>query len=194
MKSLFRQSVFLFFLSLILVGCVGSRPTISASTAPERIEELPAADSLKAAFSLIWRQGKEAGSVDGVLFLLPDLFGRIEMRGPMGVSVASILWSSQGWRCWIPSEEALFEGVGERIPASLTFGLGELSLDSLATVVIGEAHQLGSVRWEREEGWLQINVQSVERNPQWGLWVRRLDLPEKYRQIDWRQMRMVEPR
>lgn len=191
MKKLVVWSFF-----LVLAGCAAQKekmvvPLEGAAIQPAS-EQLEAADSLKIDFTLVWKLEKEAGALDGVLFWVPQQFGRFELRGPMGITLASVLWDESGWKSWIPSEERLFEGDGERLPAPLTFGLGALSLDSLAQLAREGAEQKKAMRWERTDGWLQLHGAQLVNNPKWGVWVRRLDLPEKFERIDWRQVRLIE--
>jgi len=169
----------------LLASCAGQRRAVEVSPLSEEISQTIAPDSLKIDLTLIWKKESVAGSVEATLFHKPQKFSRIEIRGPMGVTLASILCEGQGWRVWVPSEERLFTGEGEVIPEPLTFGMGEVNLDEW----IAQATSLKKgerVRIEKNGGWIEFTLRSLEENPSWGKWVRQIDLPEKYLEILWR--------
>ena len=99
-------------LAFTLFGCAGVfAPAPSTSRAPAA--EMPARDSLRAKFVLtvVDSTGKDQ-ELDAVLFAVPHLRYRMELTGPMGVGVASLLWTSDGWNMVFPTEKKYIAGVG----------------------------------------------------------------------------------
>lgn len=176
----------------LLMNCAGQQRALAVAPPSEEISQTIAPDSLKIDLTLIWKRESEAGSVEATLFHKPQKFSRIEIRGPMGVTLASVLWDGQSWRVWVPSEERLFTGEGEVIPEPLTFGMGEVNLGEWIAQAI-HLKKGERVRIEKKEGWIEFSLRSLEENPSWGKWVRQIDLPEKYHEILWRDGRFHLP-
>ena len=72
------------FLAFALAGCAGSSAKAAKVSAAE-------ADSLRTPFLLSWKAGNDAGAFDGALYTKKG-FSRMELYGPMGVPVASVVW------------------------------------------------------------------------------------------------------
>ena len=107
-----------------LAGCASSKPAVeptaakcvagatdaaSAACAPEA----PKLDSLRAkmAITLVDQNGKEQ-NLDAVLFSVPGKRYRMELTGPMGIGVASMLWTEEGWTMTFPTEKLYMKGRG----------------------------------------------------------------------------------
>lgn len=95
-------------------GCAGSRsvPAAGSQDAGQAAGEA-ARDSLRAKFVLtvIDTTGKPQ-ELDAVLFSVPGKRYRMELTGPMGIGVASLLWTSEGWNMVFPTEKKYLSGVG----------------------------------------------------------------------------------
>ena len=95
-----RPSAKIWGLCLVLVcllcACAGNKPAVdpSAQAAPAEAVKL---DSLRAkmAITLVDQNGKEQ-NLDAVLFSVPGKRYRMELTGPMGIGVASLLWQEEG--------------------------------------------------------------------------------------------------
>jgi hypothetical protein len=99
-------------LAFTLFGCAGVfAPAPSTSRTPAA--EMPVRDSLRAKFVLtvVDSTGKDQ-ELDAVLFAVPHLRYRMELTGPMGVGVASLLWTVDGWHMVFPTEKKYIAGVG----------------------------------------------------------------------------------
>lgn len=70
-------------------------------------------DSLRAkmAVTIVDDNGKEH-NLDAVLFSVPRLRYRMEFTGPLGIGVASMLWTDEGWTMVFPTEKLYMKGRG----------------------------------------------------------------------------------
>lgn len=119
----------LFSLS-VLLGCSGSnavRKGDAGVAAP--------LDSLRAKFSLtmVGKDGKEQ-NFDAVLFSVPGKRYRMELTGPMGIGVASVLWKEDGWFVVFPTEKLYVQGAGYMV-----------GLFSDNTIPMVHIHQVASI-------------------------------------------------
>ncbi len=132
-----RSVLFLMLVALaILSGCAGGKKAemVSATPAATVRAEIPR-DSLRAKFllSLATNDGKMQ-ELDAVLFSVPGKRYRMELTGPMGVGVASLLWTEEGWTITFPTEKLYMSGNG--------YMVGLLSERSLPLVNI---HQIANI-------------------------------------------------
>ena len=160
--------------ALLLCSCA-SAPRPAAAARKSAAE----ADSLRTPFLVSWKLADGAGSLDGALYTKRG-FARMELYGPMGVPVASILRAGNRWSACVHAARVFAEGEGTIVPASLTAGFGPLLLDGLENEILAEAQPPGRVRHLRPDGWVQINAQPSEIEPEWGSWVSKLDCPEEF--------------
>lgn len=94
----------------VLTGCAGNR----TSATPTEGDEIEAPlDSLRAKFQLtIVNSDGSDQDLDAVLFSVPGKRYRMELTGPMGIGVASMLWTEDGWLMTFPTEKLYMKGVG----------------------------------------------------------------------------------
>lgn len=99
---------------LVFSGCAGNRAGTDLNTEGSR----PAAqkvvrDSLRAKFvlSMAGEDGKMQ-DLDAVLFSVPGERYRMELTGPMGIGVASLLWTREEWNMVFPTEKMYLHGNG----------------------------------------------------------------------------------
>ena len=98
-------------LAFTLAGCAGSRAPSPSSQASS--VEVAVRDSLRAKFVLtILDSLDKEQELDAVLFAVPHLRYRMELTGPMGVGVASLLWMPDGWNMVFPTEKKYIAGMG----------------------------------------------------------------------------------
>ena len=97
--------------ALLFSGCAWFKPSVESNRTAAVSE--PARDSLRAKFVLtvLDSLGKEQ-DLDAVLFSVPHKRYRMELTGPMGVGVASLLWTEEGWNMVFPTEKKYLSGVG----------------------------------------------------------------------------------
>ena len=164
------------FLAFALAGCAGSSAKAAKVSAAE-------ADSLRTPFLLSWKAGNDAGAFDGALYIKKG-FSRMELYGPMGVPVASVVWDGAEWKACLHAARTLVLGSGDVIPDSLTAGLGRLSVSELQRAALAEAQPPGSVRWLNPRGWVQLNAKPSEPDPEWGSWVAKFDCPADFATVD----------
>ena len=95
-----------------LWGCASSKPAVEPSAQPAPAEEAKQ-DSLRAkmAITLVDDKGKEQ-ALDAVLFSVPGKRYRMELTGPFGIGVASLLWQEEGWQMTFPTEKLYMKGAG----------------------------------------------------------------------------------
>jgi len=94
------RSLWIFFFACLFfafAGCAGNKPAVSTES-PAGAEPAAVRDSLRAKFvlTLVDTAGKTQ-ELDAVLFSVPGKRYRMELTGPMGVGVASLLWTESGW-------------------------------------------------------------------------------------------------
>ena len=97
--------------ALLFSGCAWFKPPVESNRTAAVSD--PARDSLRAKFVLtvLDSLGKEQ-DLDAVLFSVPHKRYRMELTGPMGVGVASLLWTEEGWNMVFPTEKKYLSGVG----------------------------------------------------------------------------------
>lgn len=127
MGSKFRMLLLAVFACLLMVlsGCTGGqKPVVEPTTAV--VEEAPQ-DSLRAKFLLtITDEDGKPQELDAVLFSVPKKRYRMELTGPMGIGVASMLWQEEGWVMTFPTEKMYMKGAGYMVGL-----LGNTSLPSV---------------------------------------------------------------
>lgn len=127
--------VCLAFLCAFLFGCATSKPDVSVEACAKEGVSVMERDSLRAKFvlTLAGENGKNQ-EFDAVLFSVPGKRYRLELTGPMGIGVASLLWQESGWLMVFPTEKMYAKGVGEMV--------GILNEPALPVVPI---HQVASI-------------------------------------------------
>ena len=118
-----------------LFGCAGNRPAVEtvAKSADGVSAEAPR-DSLRAKFQLTIIQDSSTQELDAVLFSVPGKRYRMELTGPLGIGVASLLWQQEGWQMTFPTEKLYIKGEG--------YMVGLLNSDALPMVHI---HQVADI-------------------------------------------------
>ena len=136
----FIYSILLLLSLCILAGCAGKKPVVEPATATvDSVQETPR-DSLRAKFLLtIIQQDSVTGNastqeLDAVIFSVPGKRYRMELTGPLGIGVASLLWQEDGWQMTFPTEKLYMKGVG--------YMVGLLNNDALPMVHI---HQVADI-------------------------------------------------
>lgn len=95
-----------------LAGCASSKPAVEPTAQAAPADEVKL-DSLRAkmAITLVDDKGKEQ-NLDAVLFSVPGKRYRMELTGPFGIGVASLLWKEEGWQMTFPTEKLYMKGAG----------------------------------------------------------------------------------
>lgn len=149
-----RSVLFLMLVALaMLAGCAGGKKAelVNEPAAVAKVE-VPQ-DSLRAKFvlTLVGKDGKPQ-DLDAVLFSVPGRRYRMELTGPMGIGVASLLWTEEGWTMTFPTEKLYMKGNG--------YMVGLLSDNSLPLVHI---HQVANLF---DGKLLPVNFDVVEEKDQ----------------------------
>ncbi len=115
---MFRLANFFVFSALLcLVACASNRPPVETGAGSAPVQET-VRDSLRAKFALTifqrdsLTQKETAQEFDAVLFSVPGKRYRMELTGPLGIGVASLLWQEEGWQMTFPTEKLYMKGVG----------------------------------------------------------------------------------
>lgn len=98
-----------------LAGCAGSRGVSGSGTcdASAGCVQEASLDSLRAKFQLnITQENGDVQEFDVVLFSVPGKRYRLELTGPLGIGVASMLWTESGWQMVFPTEKLYVKGNG----------------------------------------------------------------------------------
>lgn len=111
-KNCFLRLVWVFCVvvscALFVVGCAEKNTNVDRGIAAGVVPQ----DSLRAKFKLTIVQNGEGQDLDAVLFSVPGKRYRMELTGPMGIGVASMLWTEDGWLMTFPTEKLYVKGVG----------------------------------------------------------------------------------
>lgn len=95
--------------SCFFTACAGSKPAVSGTDKSAAV----APDSLRAKMSLTLLDGNGKNrDMDAVLFSVPGKRYRMEITGPLGIGVASLLWQEEGWQMTFPTEKLYMKGAG----------------------------------------------------------------------------------
>ena len=141
----------------VLAGCAGTKPATEPSAAkcePGKngaadagaanagkvcAAEAPKLDSLRAkmAITLVGDDGKEQ-NLDAVLFSVPRLRYRMEFTGPMGIGVASMLWTDEGWTMVFPTEKLYMKGRGYMVGLFNAANIPMVNIHQIAGFFDGE--------------------------------------------------------
>lgn len=110
------KRLLILFAVLLLVGCAGSKKTVCDPSSPDCAAEVVGAvpqDSLRAKFQLtLTVEDGKTQELDAVLFSVPGKRYRLELTGPLGIGVASLLWQESGWQMVFPTEKLYLKGNG----------------------------------------------------------------------------------
>ena len=129
----FIYSILVLLSLCVLAGCAGKKPVVEPAAAIDSAQEAPR-DSLRAKFLLtIYEEGKTQ-ELDAVIFSVPGKRYRMELTGPLGIGVASLLWKEEGWQMTFPTEKLYMKGVG--------YMVGLLNSDAIPMVHI---HQVADI-------------------------------------------------
>ena len=181
-----------------LAGCASSKPVVepsaakcvagatdadaanagaaSAACAPEA----PKLDSLRAkmAITLVDENGKEQ-NLDAVLFSVPRLRYRMEFTGPMGIGVASMLWTEEGWTMVFPTEKLYMKGRGYMVGLFNAANIPMVNIHQIAGFFDGEYMPEGTKPVsERDSAGLKL----VEADDAMGI---RLTYAVRDGQVEW---------
>lgn len=100
-----------FSLLMAFGGCASGSQSVSRNQASATIEAKR--DSLRAKFVLtMFLENGKTQELDAVLFSVPGKRYRMELTGPMGIGVASLLWTEDGWNMVFPTEKMFLHGNG----------------------------------------------------------------------------------
>jgi hypothetical protein len=128
----------LFLIAIIIFlwsACTKKQSPFLRYTSEAIHHKLP--DSLKASIDLSFATETESGSLSGTLFSVPGERYRIELRGPLGISAASIFWKDSNWSIIIPSEELIWKGRGRDLPTPIP-GLKSINIHQLVSTLWGD--------------------------------------------------------
>lgn len=129
----FIYSILVLLSLCVLAGCAGKKLVVEPAAAVDSAQEAPR-DSLRAKFLLtIYEEGKTQ-ELDAVIFSVPGKRYRMELTGPLGIGVASLLWKEEGWQMTFPTEKLYMKGVG--------YMVGLLNSDAIPMVHI---HQVADI-------------------------------------------------
>lgn len=96
----------IFLLLLFFTGCTTAPVRDSANKQNE------ICDSLRAKFTLTLFEDSSEKNLDAVMFAVPKKRYRIELTGPLGIGVASMLWTENSWQVTFPTEKLYVKGKG----------------------------------------------------------------------------------
>ena len=199
-----RTSAGIWGLCLVLVcllsGCAGKKPATeptaakcaagavngavdgaaNAANAGEACAPEVKPDSLRAkmAITLVDDNGKEQ-NLDAVLFSVPHKRYRMEFTGPMGIGVASMLWTEEGWTMTFPTEKLYMKGRGYMVGLFNAANIPMVNIHQIAGFFNGEYMPEGAkLVSERDSAGLKL----VEADDAMGI---RLTYAVRDGQVEW---------
>ena len=137
-------------------------------------------DSLRAkmAITLVDENGKEQ-NLDAVLFSVPHKRYRMEFTGPMGIGVASMLWTEEGWTMTFPTEKLYMKGRGYMVGLFNAANIPMVNIHQIAGFFNGEYMPEGAkLVSERDSAGLKL----VEADDAMGI---RLTYAVRDGQVEW---------
>jgi hypothetical protein len=161
LKYSFKIGAITFALLLLLGGCAPSIKKMDRYLNGELNTSLP--DSLRADISLLVESQGKLELINSIVFAVPQSRYRMELNGPLGVTLASILWLPENWTMLIPSEGLYHVSKGDymKIPGTIlppinvhqTLGVlwGELlPLGWTKSAKLDQGDSLRILNWEKE--------------------------------------------
>lgn len=140
----FIYSILVLFALCALAGCAGKKPVVEPTAAADSNATVEAPrDSLRAKFLLtIYQQDSATQELktqefDAVLFSVPGKRYRMELTGPLGIGVASLLWQEEGWQMTFPTEKLYMKGVGYMVGLLNNDGLPMVHIHQVADIFDG---------------------------------------------------------
>lgn len=125
-----------FALLLIVAGILaGCSPRLVKG--PAEISESVPPDSLKAKFALELNDSEGSHTLSGILFAVPHKRYRLELSGPMGVGIASLLWADGEWTMLLTAQKEFLSGKGYLVGGAA--GLPFFDIHQIAGIFWGEA-------------------------------------------------------
>lgn len=109
-----RLPLLVAFCCALLAGCHGgAKPSVETPSPRQGDVAVAPQDSLRAKFLLTLKDAEgNKQDLDAVLFSVPGKRYRMELTGPMGIGVASLLWTEDGWTMTFPTEKLYAKGNG----------------------------------------------------------------------------------
>lgn len=122
----------------MLAGCAGGKNADLVNSSAGANVEIPR-DSLKAKFVLTLTQPDgNTQNLDAVLFSVPGKRYRMELTGPMGIGVASMLWTEEGWTMTFPTEKLYMKGNGYMIGLMMDASIPLVHIHQVANLFDGK--------------------------------------------------------
>ena len=137
-------------------------------------------DSLRAkmAVTIVDDNGKDH-NLDAVLFSVPRLRYRMEFTGPLGIGVASMLWTDEGWTMVFPTEKLYMKGRGYMVGLFNAANIPMVNIHQIAGFFDGEYMPEGTKPVsERDSAGLKL----VEADDAMGI---RLTYAVRDGQVEW---------
>ena len=142
----------------MLSACAGTKAPAPDAAAKQAVPAEVKLDSLRAkmAITLVDENGKEQ-NLDAVLFSVPRQRYRMEFTGPMGIGVASMLWTDEGWTMVFPTEKLYMSGRGYMVGLFNAANIPMVNIHQVAGFFDGEYMPAGAkLVSERDSAGLKI--------------------------------------
>jgi len=173
--------------------------TISCSRNPRpqtyfRDKQIALPDSAKVKAVISVSQGSVHEKLSAVMFAIPNEKYRLELSGTLGLSAASILWKSEGWKIIFPQNERYMEGEGDCvfIPiyggvnihkfSLLFFGqkINSLNCDDSNPSKLALEYNDNSALAFFEKDSLKLEIKNIDSKAEWKSGVWNINVPENY--------------
>lgn len=169
----------------LLSACAGSKQAscppgdVACGTTSAASETAAQPDSLRAKFSLSLLVEDKMQDFDAVLFSVPGKRYRMELTGPLGVGVASLLWKEEGWHMVFPTEKLYLKGNGYMVGLLMNPSLPMVHIHQIAGFFQG---QVLPAEYEIESSKDSASVKVFEAKEKTG---RKFKYAEKDGQVIW---------
>ena len=110
-----RQPYLLTLIVLFWLSSCGHPPVLVQPVGVAYPDSSAQPDSVRVKLVLEVPNGTGSDELSGVLWAVPQERYRLELTGPMGIQVASVLWKPDGWLALVPPQERFVAGAGSVI-------------------------------------------------------------------------------
>lgn len=181
----------------ILLASCAKHPTTLADIPGAKPGQVPDSLRVKMVIELPMPDSSQE-EVDAVLWAKPGARYRLELSGPLGIQVASLLWTKDAWVGLLPSQERVIQGKGDtvRIPGVLlpatsihrllaySWGMTEAAPQTGAGADLQFVYGTDHVRILRNHLWVMtLRIKERRADLKWGAGIWKLPVPEGWKPL-----------
>lgn len=184
-------------IAAILLASCAKHPTTLTDIPGARPGQVPDSLRVKLVVELPMPDSSQE-EVDGVLWAKPGERYRLELSGPLGIQVASLLWTKEGWVGLLPSQERFIQSKGDtvKIPGVLlpatsihrllayAWGMTEAPTPTGTGLDLQFVYGKDHVRILRNHIWVMtLRIKERRADLKWGAGIWKLPVPEGWKPL-----------